>query len=905
MRISLLTFLCLVLALHVGAQEKLISGKVFSGTEDSTLPGASVSLKGTKKAVLTDSRGLFQLKVPESGATLIVEHVGFTKKEMAIGSLSFLNIPLVANPSVLSDVVVVAYGQQSRKTLTSAIASVSSKDIANIPAAGSDQLLQGRASGVLVNTNSGAPGGGVSVRIRGTSSINASSEPLYVVDGIPIQSSNLSGFSIGGGVTSPIADINPADIESMEVLKDASATAIYGARAANGVVLITTKKGSVRKTKIALGVYYGKQNAINKPDVVDGPTFEKLINESVANNWVDNYGSLTARNPRGEVFKPTYANPDTALNTDWVSPIFRTGALRNVDLSISGGSDKLHYLVSYNNYLQEAMLKNSDFSRNTFRVNMDFSPIKHITVGTNILYSLNNRTRGRSDDNISGGLEGAFFFPTNLPYYQRDGSYTKFGTFESPLAAVNNTDITMRTGRLLGTVFAEYELIKNLKFRANFSYDNSDVQEDMYDDSFTNAGGSVNGSAQSISLNNRNWVQENVLSYSTKLGGHNLSALVGTSSQESVTSSVTATGTQFPSDDFRKISAAAVQTSSSTATSNGLSSFFSRISYDYKSKYLATVNIRRDGSSRFGPSNKWGTFPSVALGWNVAEENFFDKIGTISNLKLRASYGATGNQSGINDFQSAGLWEGGPYAGIPGINPIQLANPNLKWETTYQTDLGIDIGLFKNRLNIAADYYDKQTKDMLLAVSIPRTSGFENLVQNYGAMQNRGIELSVIGDALRSKNLTWNVNFNIAGNRNKIKKLAAPFFVYNRDIYKYEEGGEMFSFYLHEQTGVDPKTGAPTFTDVNGDGVFNPNVDRKIVGTANPDFFGGLTNTINYKNFDFMFFFQYSYGNEQLNWNLFFLQHGGTRSSNYSTSQLERWQKPGDITMVPRQSAAN
>jgi len=891
MKISLLTFLCLALALHLHAQEKLISGKVFTGTQDSTLPGASVMVKGTKRAVLTDNQGLFQLKIPGSGSTLVVEYLGYNKKEVTVGNLSVVNISLIPNPSVLNEVVVTGYGQQSRRTLTSAITSVSSKEIANIPAASSDQLLQGRAAGVQVNNNSGTPGGGVFVRVRGTSSINASSDPLYVVDGIPIQSGNLSSLSLGGGVTSPIADINPADIESMEILKDASATAIYGARAANGVVLITTKKGANRKAKVSLGIYYGGQKATRLPAVVDGTTFEMLQNEAARNNGL----------------AEPYSDPASAMNTDWTSPIFRTGKLRNVDLSVTGGSEKVRYMVSANDFLQEGILKSSDFKRNTFRANIDFNPMNKVKAGTSILYSRNNRSRLRNDDNISGGLEGAFFFPHNLPYYQADGSYTKFGTFESPLAAVEHSQISMLTNRFLGTAYAEYEIIRGLKLRSNFSLDYSNVQEDVYDDTYTNNGAAVNGSAQSTALNNTNWIQENTLTYQFKLKEHSFNALVGTSAQESKTYSTTATGQQFPSNEFKTISSAAVQTASTTGSSWGIASFFGRLTYDFKHKYLATLTVRRDGSSRFGASNQWGTFPSAALGWVVTEEKFMENFNFISDLKIRGSYGLTGNQSGITDFQSRGLWGGGSaYASLPGISPTQLANPDLKWETTRQTDIGIDLGLFKHRINITADYYYKKTVDLLLAVPVPRSTGFENLVQNFGELENKGVELAIGGDILKSsKGLNWTINFNIATNKNKILKLAAPFNVYNRDIFRYVEGGELFSFYLHKQLGVDPKTGAPIWKDVNGDGKFEANVDREIVGTANPDFFGGITNTLNYKNFDFMFFFQYTYGNEQLNWNRFFQEHGGTRATNYSISQLGRWQKEGDITMIPKMNAAN
>lgn len=884
----LLSLFFTLLSLTVMGQDRTVSGKVTSAEDGTEIPGANVVLKGTNRGAVTNLEGVYQISVPEEGGTLVVTFIGFSEKEIQISDQSTVNVVLASDAKQLSEVVVTGYGEQDRKTLTSAISSVRAEEIENIPVASSDQLLQGRAAGVQVSSNSGAPGGGVFVRIRGTSSINGSSEPLYVVDGIPIQSSNLSAFNIGGGTTSPIADINPADIESMEILKDASATAIYGARAANGVVLITTKRGGNRKAKISLGAYYGGQTASKLPQVVDGPTFERLRNEAAVNN--------------GQA--PIYPNPENAINTDWAAPAFRTGALRNIDLSVSGGNEDIQYLVSVNDFYQEGVVKSSDFTRNSARVNLDFYPTDKLKIGTSSLFSRTDRTRIRNDDNINGVLGGVYFFQPNLPYYQPDGSYTKFSIFENSIAAVEESNIKMLTNRFLGSLYGEYEFFPGLRLRSNFSLDYSNVEENIYDNTFLNAGAGTNGSAQAYVTNDYTWVQENVLSYQYGTGAHSFNALLGTTLQESVYSLTSAFGEQFPSNEFQKITSAAVQRASTEASSWGIASLFGRIGYDYKNKYLATVNVRQDASSRFGRANQWGTFPSVALGWVLSEESFYN-VSFLNTLKLRASYGLTGNQAGIGDFQSLGLWEGGAYANTPGIIPIQLANPDLKWETTTQTDIGIDMELFESVLSITADYYYKRTEDLLLAVPVPRTSGFNSLVQNFGELENEGVELGINASIIQRDRLQWNASFNIATNRNKILKLAAPFNVYNRDIFRYEEGAELFSFYFHEQTGVNPETGVPIFTDVDGDGKFDPNVDRKIVGSANPDFFGGFTNTLNYRGFDLMFFFQYSYGNEQLNWNRFFLEHGGTRNSQFSTSQLDRWQQPGDDTMVPRMTAAN
>ena len=874
----------------IKAQNRMITGTVVGSDDKQTLPGALVKVEGTGQGVITDLYGKFKLSIPESG-NLVVTYIGYLTQNVKITNKIVYDVSLLINVNKLSDVIVTGYGNQNRKTLTSGITSVKSEDIVNVPAASSDQLLQGRASGVLVSTNSGTPGGGVSVRIRGTSSINGSSDPLYIVDGIPIQASNLAQRGVGGSTTNPIADINPSDIESIDVLKDASATAIYGSRAANGVVLITTKRGISGQSKISFGTYTGTQNLIKTPSLVTGEQFELLMNESAVNNG-----------------KPLpYANPGNAINTRWNDLVLNDNApLRNVDLSVSGGSDKVKYLISANNFMQQGVIRNSEYNRNTGRVNLDFNANAKLKIGTSILYSRSDRNIVTNDDAISGAFAGSHFYPSNMSVFKDDGTYQRIPTIDHPLATVDQAKIGMVTGRFLGSVNAEYEFIPALRLKSSFSVDYTNNTESSYLNTFTNAGSAVQGIADIYNLNDNNWIQENVLSYQFNLSKNSFNVLVGTSLQESETKFIQSTGTGFPTNDFTQINAAAVLRASSSSTSYGIASVFSRVNYDYNKRYLVTVNLRSDASSRFGAANRWGFFPSVGLGWVVSEENFLKEFSFINNLKLRGGYGITGNQSGIRDFNSLSLWQGAAYSGVPGVRPFQLENPNLKWETTKQTDIGMDMSLFDDRITINAGYYYKKTEDLLLAVPLPRTSGFQTVVQNLGEIENKGLEFAVgVNIFPKANKLKWHINGNIAGNRNKVLKLVAPFNVYGRDLFRYEEGYSMYSFYMHNQTGVDSETGKIQFEDVNGDGKFTTSADRKIVGNANPDFYGGLTNTLNYKGVDLMFMFQYSYGNDQLNWTQFFMQHGGSRATNYSDSQLKRWQNPGDITNVPKLNAAN
>lgn len=881
------TLLIICISTSISFAQITVSGTVTSATDGQTLPGVNVLEQGTTNGASTDGEGYFEIEVSGTEAVLVFSYIGYNSQEVKVGQQTTINIQLQEDVEMLEDVVVVGYGEQDRKTLTSSVSSVTSEDIENTPSAGADQLMQGQAAGVQVSSNSGTPGGGISVNIRGTNSISGGSDPLYIVDGVPIQTGNY-GLSFGGGKTSAIADLDPSNIESIEVLKDASATAIYGARASNGVVLITTKQGANAEPTIEFSTYYGVNEAVKEPDLVSGSQFEMLMNESARNN--------------GE--SEPYANPQSATSTNWAETVFRSGTVRNHDLTFSGGNEIVKYSISGSNYKQDGVTKPATFNRNNVRVNLDLNATEKLSMGTRITYSNTSRNRSRNNDNITGVLGGVYFYPSNLPAYQPDGSYTKFSIFENPIAAAEEVDFDMNTDRFIGNAFGEYEFTPGLTFRSSFSYDYNQVKEDRYNNTFTNEGSAVNGSALSTAVFSTNWTLENTLSYMFNFNNHNFSTLLGNSFEENTFERTTAEGQQFPSNDFQRIENAAVQTSSSTGTTSAIASFFGRVKYDYDGKYLATLTVRRDGSSRFGANNRWGTFPSVALGWVISEESFFD-VDEISNLKVRASYGITGNQSGINNFQALGLWGGESYTDNPGTSPDQLANPDLKWETTNQLDIGLDLGLFDDRLTIVYDYYYKETEDLLLAVPTPMSTGFEELVQNFGAVENKGMELGIDAAIIQQNELNWNLKFNISGNRNKILELASPFNVYNRDIYRYEEGASMFSFYMHNQLGVDPETGEPIFEDVDGNGTFNPNVDRKIVGDANPDFFGGIRNNLNYKNLDFSIFFQYSYGQDQLHWNRFFQEHGGTRNTNFLTTQLDRWQEPGDQTMVPKMNSEN
>jgi len=920
----LLSLVVGVLPFLLHAQGRTVTGKVTAGDGTGGLPGVTVVVKESAVGGVTDVNGTYQLQVPEGRNTLVFSFIGYVTKEVAINNQSTVDVVLQTDAKALEEVVVVGYGEQNRRTVTGAISQVGADQIKDIPAPSPDQLLQGRSSGVIVSAGSGEPGGSVMVRVRGSTSINANSDPLYVIDGVPIVSQNIARTTFGMP-SNPLADINPSDIESMEILKDASATAIYGARAANGVIIITTKRGKTGKPAVSISSYVGTSSAWRDPSElrVDGPTFEKLQNEAAANNWIDTYGSLDALSPRGAAFTAPYANPDAAINTNWFDEIMQNGSLFNIDASISGGNEKVRYLVSANNFSQEGIVRPTRFERKSIRANIDFSASDKLKFGTSIFYTNSQRNRLQNGNNINSAVANSFFYPSNIPIYNEDGTYNR-PVWESPVALANETDYLMNTDRIIGNIFADWYIANGLIFKTTWSLDNNYISEDQYSNTNLTAGASVMGSATSSVVQDLNWINENVLTYQFGLGSnHNFNLLAGTTIQSNTNSFASATGTGFPSNSFRTIAAAAVKNSNADETAWAIASLFGRVNYDFKQKYLFTGNLRYDGSSRFGKNNRWGLFPSASVGWVVSEEAFMKGFKPVSELKIRASYGVTGNQSGIGNFASLGLWGGqrgglrggggvtpgsggsAAYGDSPGFNPVQLANPDLKWETTAQFDVGFDLGLFTDKLRVTFDYYNKQTTDLLLEVPVPRSTGYSVLLQNYGAMENKGVELGINATPIKRGSFTWDIGFNISRNKNLVTKLAAPISTYSREYVRIQEGYSLSSFYVHEQLGVDPQTGDIIWNTGN-DEIFNINQDRFISDkNAWPDFQGGLNNSLKYKNFDLTAFLQYSYGNYVFNYNRYFFEHGGERATGYSAQQLDRWQKPGDITDIPRMSHKN
>ncbi|PTQ96569.1 TonB-linked SusC/RagA family outer membrane protein [Mucilaginibacter yixingensis] len=898
-----------------------LEGQVLDASNNQPLPGAVVAIQGTTHSVSTNIEGRFNFVTGQKYPyTLVITFIGYEKQEK-IANGSPVTIYLKPETKQLNDVVVVGYGTQTRKSLISSVSSIKTDEVRDKPQATFAQQLQGKASGLQVSASTGIPGDGMFIRIRGTTSINASNDPLYVIDGVYVNSTSLQHITTQGQASSPLSDINPDDIESISVLKDADATAIYGARAANGVIVITTKRGKKNSSpKVNLSTYFGGAWAPKLWDLVTGPQHAELVNEFYRNSEADAIAAGNATAAATYKYQPFRALTDNPTATpaprglpqdqptyDRLHEAFRTGFLQNYNASISGGNGGTTYYIGGGLNKQQADLKTDDYRRASFKVNIDQQIGSFLTVGTSNTLTQTYRTLARVGDGPQGGiLQSALHTPTYLPEYNADGSPAKWAGFDNLQVLLNNTNMHSTSNRIISNVYGEAKLGKDFKFRTSWSIDFNNYNEFQYWNSLTNLGAANKNLGTSGVTNNTIWTDEQTLNYNHVFGKSTVGALVGNSLQGTVNTYTQAQGTSFPNDSFQQIQSAAVTTATGSETRSNLSSFFGRVNYNYASKYYIEASARYDGSSRFGANHQFGFFPSAGIAWRAKEEDFLKNVEAINDLKFRASIGVTGNQNGINDFASRGLWGAGAnYLSSPGITAQQLANPDLKWESTRQSNIGIDLSLFNDRLTLSGDVYDKYTSNLLLNLPLSSSSGFTSILANAGEISNRGFEFSISSTNIKKDHFSWSTDFNFSRNVNKIEKLPTPV-VAAYAAERMVQGQSMYTFYAYKQLYVDPQTGNAVYDDYDHDGKITSN-DLEPVGNALPKFTAGLTNSFRYRAFDLSVFFNIVYGNKVYNNNDYFLEGGGTRDANRAmdTRQLERWQKPGDITDMPRLTALN
>ncbi|MBE8719443.1 SusC/RagA family TonB-linked outer membrane protein [Sphingobacterium pedocola] len=911
-RYSLSLFFFLITATLAKSQQTqpiinaALTGKIIDAVSKEAVEGVTVQLDAVTHSVKTDRRGNFQFvtgqKLPFK---LKVSFVGYETQTLVISTSPTL-IELVPKHSDLDEVVVVGYATIGKKNLIGAVDRVSQQEVRDIPTGSFDAQLQGKVAGLQIAASTGVAGEALHVRLRGATSINANNNPLYVIDGVFLNSESLQTINTGGKATSPIADLNPSDIEYVEVLKDAEATALYGSRGANGVILITTKRGkNSQSAKVDVNLYSGRGKAVRLWELTTGSEHAELVNE-----YFRNIGQAEPFRPKDVIISGVAGRglPSEQQTYDRLSEAFRTAGVYNADLSVYGGSDNTSYYLSAGYNKQEAILNPISFDRASFRFNLDQKINDKLKIGSSNGISRTGRNQARAGDGPRGGLlQTALHTPTYLSPYNENGVLVGRAGFDNLTLLLDNYDIGSTSLRYIGNIYGEYQFSPSLKFRSTFSVDYNQYDEREHWSNLL-IEGSPNGLATSAISQSTTWINEQTLTYRKKWANrHTFGVLLGNTLQGSYFSLVSAEGRGFATNDFTLISAAATRTSNEDWDQYKLASFFGRLDYAFDDKYLIDFSLRSDGSSKFNNGYQWGYFPAVGLAWRLSKENFLSDVTFLDDLKLKTSYGLTGNQS-VNSFASRQLWSGvgTSYQGVAGIVPEQLANQQLSWETTSQFNIGLDAEVLNHRLTTSLSYYHKYTKDGLLTEVLPGTTGFSSFTNNAVEISNKGFELSINSVNLQRKFFSWNTSFNIARNVNNIEKLATPQNYGSRNLIQFKEGHPMYSFWVYNQLYVDPETGDAVYEDVNGDGRITTD-DRKILGSIWPKYFGGLTNNFTYKSFDVGTFFTFSVGNKIYNHNKFFGEGGGARDAAriIFQSNLDRWQNPGDITDVPRSDGVN
>lgn len=869
-----------------------VKGKV-TDVNGEPIIGVNIFVVGTTTGTVTDYDGNYSLTVPR-GSVLRFSYIGYKDREFTITDQNTLDVQMQEDTEMLDELVVIGYGAVKRRDVTTAVSTVSTQDLLERPVISAAQAIQGKAAGVQVVQPSGQPGAGMVVRVRGNTSITASNDPLYVVDGVP---------------TDDINFLAPADIESMQILKDASSAAIYGSRASNGVVLITTKAGKAGQSKISFNSYVGVSNVIKQLKSLNVAQYKELMDEL------------------GAVILPEGLTD----RTDWFNETYRTGLNQNYQLSISSGNDKLRYLISGGYTNEKGVLNVSYFKRYNFRANIENQVRDWLNIGANIAYSdyTNNGIISGTGANRAGVVLSVINTPTYAPIWDPENPRQYYNNFYGanithPIENLSRTeDNKTQNNRLLGSFNAEFTLLPNLKFKSTNSIDRVYYNATTYLDPVkTSYGRNQGGTASDNRSLSTILTFDNILTYDFTKDEHSLSLMAGTSYTTSQWNNSYMSGSFFRTDYSPKTLNAANKIdpwgSGTSASDWALMSYLGRISYNYASKYLLTVNFRADGSSKLSPENRFGYFPSVSAAWRISSEDFMSDVDWVDDLKLRGGWGKTGNQSGISDYaylqlyniQRIPWWETGNDRAVVNITPANMRNRDLTWETTTQTNLGVDFTVLKNRLTFAADAYYKYTTNLLMNVPLPGGLDFSNIYRNEGEMKNSGFELSLNSKNIQNSQWRWDTDFNISFNRNEVTKLSLQKIYYfantseatSENVVRMTEGKPLGMFWGYISEGVDPETGDLKFKDLDNNGRITTS-DKTYIGDPNPDFTWGMTNYVSFKNFNLSIFLQGSHGNDIYNASRYETE-GMYNGQNQSTEVIRRWRIPGQITDIPRASTS-
>lgn len=883
---------------QVWAQDRVVSGKVTSSEDGSALPGVSIAVKGTTRGVQTDANGIYKVSVPNN-ATLTISFIGFESQSIAVGNRTTLDVKLVSSAKELSEVVVTGYGNSTiKRNLTGSAVSVSGSTIENLPMQSFDRALQGRAAGVRVTATSGQPGGAINVRIRGVGSINAGSDPLYIVDGVQVANGGLSGQAS----SNVLASINPNDIETINVLKDASAAAIYGAQAGNGVVIITTKRGKAGRTKFNFAAQEGFTDVLKKLDVLSAADFAQLKIEAFTNRALATGASVATARQNAIT---QYGDPATVQNTDWQDVVYRRARLRMYDLSASGGDEKTRFYLAGSYNFQAGQVIKSDFSRGTFKLNVDHKATKRLSFETSINLSAITQNGAISDGAfINSPFFAAALILPNQAVYKDDGTFNAplTGAFSyNPLQSVTYETRKNTTIQTVSSFAAKYEIAKGLVFRSFYGVDYASNRDDNYRDQIVPQFATIGGQAVATSRTTLNWNTSQTLNFDKKFNdSHSVTGLLGGEYRQEVRETFSATGQGFPNGLFRTLAAAARPiTTTGDYTTWRIASVFTQVNYNFRDKLLMSGTLRYDGSSRFGSDKRYGLFPSVSAAYRLSEESFLKNSAVVSDLKFRVSYGTAGN-SDIGNFASRALFGlGGQYIDLPGIRPSQLGNNNLSWEIARTLNLGVDFSLWSGRVRGSVDAYRRVNDKLLLAKPLPDDSGFGSVSENIGAVENKGLEFEIETVNVRSGDFQWRTSFNASIPRNKILRLLPGQNNIGTGLWV---GSPISVNWYPTFAGVNPADGRGMWLDSLGNITYVLQArDSKIQGTTYEKWNGGLTNTISYKGLELEFFFQGLFGNQILNNNAFFMETSTSSGWNNLQSQLtDRWTTPGQFAQFPR-----
>lgn len=897
---------------------------------DQPLIGAAITIKGTSSGTITDFDGKFSLQLTGDGNQLLVSYLGFVPQEISVGNQSFIEIRLVADDLSLDEFIVTGYGSQKRKDVTGAVSTIDMEEIANIPAAGIDGMIQGRAPGVNVVSDN-APGGGVAIRVRGFSTIR-NNDPLYVIDGVP--------------TTSGINMINPNDIASFQVLRDAAAASIYGSRAANGVVIITTKKGRTEETRMNFDSYVGVQTPFNLPRMLNAADYGNLLWEATIND-----GGQPSSDVYGSGPQPTIPNWIDQAETvpsddvDWVNEIFRPAIIQSYNLDFSKSTADANHFLSFNYFDQEGLIKHTGFKRFATRFNSEFKLFDRLTIGENITAAYTWNTDVTTNAALGSIVYDAYRFPSISPVYDVNGNFAGSATSDTqnPLGRLHrNKDNVRKNLKLFGNVYANLELAEGLELKTNLgvNFENYNFRRfnPVFEEIYTQR---VLSDLSTENQYQYEWVWSNTLNYSRTFGNHQVGVLAGIESISFYREGFSASRFGFPYDDpnFRYLDAGdgSDQRNTGTASDWSLFSYLAKVDYSYADKYLASITVRRDGSSKLA-NNRWGTFPAFSAGWRISAEDFFD-LSVVDDLKLRVGWGETGNQdippySTFSSYRSYPNYSNYPISGSQnnvalGLTETRNGNPNLKWETTTQTNLGLDATLFNHRLGFNLDYFVKRTSDMLIERPLSPMLGGSNISSwdNAGEMSNRGLELQLQYFGKPEGDFTYSVGLNLTAIRNEMTGLpdevdyiALPSSLlhtvnFGQEVTRSAVGQPIASFYGFEALGIftsqeeiashatqsEARPGDLKFRDINGDGVID-NQDRTFIGSPHPDMTLGLNFSGNYKQFDASFFFFGSLGNETYDLTRYYLDFFNLSAYNKHERVLDAWSPDNTGSTIPRLS---